>query len=191
MNISNKNFGVSFTSKIVIDNIKNFYEKVYYNSKEAYSESISEGDSIGTLGLATCIGGGITNRNTCYVFHYSSPGKAQLCSIDEKIKILERENEKPGIFITGGYYPWYLSKIYFDRVMDKIKEYKDNTTIIWVQKNLESTSIHYDVKKDTWTLANYDADINSLEDLKKVYEIVKIADGDELWLGGKKVDFKG
>ena len=70
--------------------------------------------------------------------------------------------------------------------LDKFKKSNITPSILWGQKNT-GTSVHYSTKTDTWTVYNDEEQIHSLKDLKNAYKIVKIADGDELWIEDERI----
>lgn len=183
-----------FTSKIVITDIYGYAEAATKEDSRDLYEGIIRGENIRTGGVATCIAGGAGNAQEGCLFHYCIPERKELDDIYQNFKELKSIDEKTGAFITGGWGSFGLptiSKKYFDIVMDRIKEFKDRTTIIWGQKDMGGTNVHYSNEGDgVWTICHFGDKINSLEDLKKVYEIIQIADSDELWIGGKKIDTK-
>lgn len=180
----------SFTSKIVITNSDNFY-KLMNDKKTKYSEqNIVKGKNVCAAGVSTCIGGGATNKEEAMAFHFCRPERKELEDIYESIKALEIKGKKPNIFITGGLSPWDMSRIYFDNVIEKLEEFKKSTTIIWGQKKGDFTNAYYDAIKDIWTVYHSGQKINSLKDLQDIYEIIRLADSDELWIAGKKISSK-
>lgn len=198
-----KNNPCSFTSKIVFVDCNTFNKLL--KTKEGYSssENIVKGKNIYSMGIDWCIGGGsgIKGIEGC-CFHHANPSSKELTDIYENIKNLETTHKtKPSILITGGRFPWNISKLSFENVLNKLQEFKENTTIIWGQKDWERTyegwtNIHYSAPDDTWTIYHHKPKkndkfrwegITSLKDLKNTYEIIQISKNDELWIGNKRI----
>lgn len=149
-------------------------------------DCLEKGKDIYTLGAATCIAGSATNQKDSYMFHYCEPTNSNIEEICDKFESLNQKDKKAHVLITGGFAPGNLSRSYFEKFMKIFKKTNLQHSILWGQKN-GSTSLHYSVKNDTWAVYNEDENINSLEELKKTYEVVKIADCDELWIEDKRV----
>lgn len=195
MNISIDN-KCAFKSKIsLVNDMQEFVEIAYKDAGDICAdENVVKGKAIHTIGISTCIGGGASNKNLgqgC-LFHYCEPRDAELNDIYEGVNALNNPESKPKVLITGGIYPWYLSERYFGNVMEKLKAFQDTTSVIWGQKDHGFTHLHYGAENDTWTMFHGDFQdnkpINSLEDLKNIYHIVKIAPSDELIIKGKKIN---
>lgn len=194
MNISIDN-KCAFKSKIsLVNDMQEFVEIAYKDAGNICAdENVVKGKNLHTIGISTCIGGGASNKNLqqgC-LFHYCTPKDKELSDIYKNVKSLETADSKPNVLISGGWHT--LSELYYNPVLSKLQEFRNNTSIIWGQKDHGYTHLYYDAKKDTWLIfhGNWRAkepEINSLEDLKSIYQIVKIAPNDELIIKGKKID---
>lgn len=189
------NNSCSFKSTIqVTDNLSDYYDVIKNDEQIIGMNKVAKGKNISVLGLAPCIGGGASNPKLkkCCIYHYFRPEKKELNDIYMNVKSLETIDEKPNIIITGGQYDWVLCKHYFQKLAEKLKEFKDNITIIWGQKDGGGTNVHYGAKDDIWTIYHSNNlqknfKIDSFDDLKKCFNIIQIAPTDELFIKGKKV----
>lgn len=185
---------ISFASKINICNHSKFREiiKDRQNMKKVimadmYGETDGQADGhtdgtkkLYTIGIGSCTCYGIVNPNdkTADLFHYNhEPILLEACT-------KEKENKRG--FILGGCFEG-INK-YFK---DALKFFKGmQTSILWGQKNCY-TSTCYDPQDDIWYV-NVKKDDNSkikdAEDLRRNFDIINIADGDELFINDKKVD---
>jgi len=178
---------ISFTSKIIVNNDFNTILERMYDKNTQYCEQDEnvKGKNLLTTRAATCIAGGATNKDDAFMLHYCDAYNFELNEIYDNIKTLKSGNKKTNALITGGF--GSLSEHYYKKIMAKIEDLKIETSVLFGQKEGD-TSIHYSAELDTWTV-NHDGDaINSLEDLKKVYKIVEIADCDQLWINNKLIN---
>ena len=182
---------ISFTSKIVVvDKFKTFLDFMYDDkNKRCEIDETIKGKDLYTLRAATCLAGGATNQKDCFMFHYCEPTTAEVGDVCDKFESLSRDDKKANALITAGFADGASSKRYYDKFMNRFKPTNIEPSILWGQENGD-TSVHYSAEKDTWTLYCDKEKINSFDDLKKAYKIVKIADGDELWINNKKIKTK-
>lgn len=193
--INKINNAFSFTSKIVCtDDLSEYIDLAYSNIETIKAdENVIIGQNIGTEGIATCTAGGASNSSlkTGCVFHFCTPKEKETEDIFQAICSLKTNHRLPNVLITGGLYPWFLSEEYFNNVATKLQKFKDRMSIIWGQKDNGYTHIHYSGEKDTWTIYHKPDDsrmkLNSLDDLKKMFQIIKISSKDELFIKGKKI----
>lgn len=148
-------------------------------------QNIVKGKKVITTGLANCVGGvsdAVTNNEESCAFHYSDLDEKRLDDIYENAKKLKKiENDKLYTFITGTD-SW--SKRNLERVLNKIKEIT-NFMIIGVQTDGGCTNVYHNASTKTFVLNHYGGiDINSLEDVNKVYKMFEIPKGVEVWIKG-------
>lgn len=158
--------------KIICTNNPKNFSLLARNSISCSIDEIKTGQDLCTIGASTCIAGGGLSYNNGAIFHFNSPSNTDLNALYSDM----RDIQSPNIIITGGLHPWDRSKIVFDDIMEKLREFRDRMTIIWGQKDSEGTSLHCSVEKNTYTLWHQGSlPLNSAEDLKKIYEIVEVS----------------
>lgn len=189
----------SFSKLVLVDNIAEFCKasRGQALSPKYADETIVCGSNLETFGIGTCIGGGASNpiQSKGSLFHYCMPEEQELSDIYNNVKALETSDVKPKILIVGGLHPWELSEYYYFRVMERLSEFKENISILWGQKDFSNSNInlHFGAKDDTWTIYPQGFDgkkfkKDPLQYLKSIYHTAKIADGQELFFKGEKIN---
>ena len=196
MKINKLNNNYAFGSKIIVrdyDSYCDFFKLVCLKSIECPWEDIKTGKKIYTESVSPCISGG-SGTSICngegFIFHFLLPGKKSLDNIYKNIIKVKQLDNKPRFFITGGHKNDPTSKRSFSALIERIKEFKERTSIIWGQKDSGTNNINYSSIDDTWTIFHEGTHIKKFEDLKNAFEKIYIADGDELWIGDTKIDPK-
>lgn len=135
-------------------------------------------------GIECCISGGagsIANKKEACMFHYALPDEIEINEIYNDIKSLEKNKIKPDVFIVGGISGRPTSEDNFNNIMEKLKEFKKNITILWGQKDDGLTNLFYSAPENTLLVSrNRGLEIKSLADIKKIYRIAQFCESDEI-----------
>ena len=142
------------------------------------------GDKIYTTYIGSCTAYGLgieKNADYAALGHYNKDATA----INDLVPNL-KENMKKG-FIIGG--KSTCMKDFFEETFAKYKENGVTSTIFWGQ-NRGGTSVCYDPKEDTVYVSTptWGEYVDSEESLKSAFDIINIADGDDVYIGDRKVN---
>lgn len=163
----------------------------------AYQGEIpSVGQITGTEGMACCTGGAFNNGRSSAAFHYAStkPWSYNPTWVPDYIKFLGDKDKIKG-FLTGGYLEDFPTLDYFRNLF---QQSGISHSIIFGHINGEdsfrggkcplATNFFYSLKDDTYHVAVYpENNINSVSKLLQMFQVIKIADGDKLFINGQEV----
>lgn len=162
-------------------------EAVKVDSCETAETTAKSGKNIYTVGAGPCTvyGIGINKNSTRSALgHYAgTPGK-----IVNVLPELEKGRRKG--FIIGGRRS--SPDEYFKETEAKYRENKVQTTIFWGQDACHCSDVCYVPKEDAVyisTTSNCDDKyVDGVEYLKRAFQIIKIANGDEVYIGDSKIN---
>ena len=180
------------------------------DSPWTYRERVPYATEAITTDAFNCNAGGITNGEHLAMFHINSVDsrwdphhpdedcQATLAALNNDIRKLKAEHPNPRALLTGGYRCKLNSPELKVFLLDLFEHWGIPVSILWGQPTglIRSSSIHYACASDTWSLLNEswskslltaESSVNSLNDLKKAYSHIHIADGDQLFIGGQEI----
>lgn len=153
-----------------------------------------------TYAIRTCTGGGLVNPHKDAIgFHYLDASFSNFFHINKFIKKLGKEVQPERGLLVGAKEAFYQGFIFSTRNFKSFKKgllkFTNNISIFECHKYpFSETDFHYSLKDDTWTLSHSFVNekgevdfVKSLEDLKKCYKKIQIADGDRLFIGDKEI----
>jgi len=198
------NNNISFQSKINFVDINKFTQKRYselgkYVDYDIDSPLFIKGDVFYTDSVKTCTAGGLTDGKTKALGFHWLDNEENFLHIDQMCNCIFDifKNKNINGLIIGGKKikgrEYSLETI--DQVIDYFTKKINNLSIF--QEHIDkygSTSYIYNLKQDTWTLSTGYIDekgkyhcAQNLDDLKKCYRQITIADNDTLYFDGIKV----
>ena len=193
---------ISFKSKIKfihsIDYMKN-HNKGYHINFYDTSAHILKSDAFYSEGIRTCTGGGLVNpEKECLGFHiWDNRANKQNFEKIANSMIQKMNDIERGLLIGSKYLknsPYSLKQ--FENFKLFLSKHVPNLTLFEKHKPQCSQShIAYSLKDDTWLIASVYIDdktkkrhyVTSLEELKNLFENIKIANGDELFICNKQI----
>ena len=193
---------VSFKSKIKfvhnIDFLKNQNKGCYIGYTHS-EPNVLKCEKFYTNAIRTCTGGGlVSSKEGCLGFHIWDDivNKKNF----DKIAILMirflKTPERGLLICSKDLKDNIYSLEQFKRFKDFLSKRVPKLTIFEKHKHDCSQShISYSLKDDTWLIASDYLDnetdeycwVNSIESLRKAFETIKIAEGDELYIGEKRI----
>lgn len=192
------NSDVSFTSRIQFVDGRTFAK---YNNKGFYigfnhqTSNMLKAPKFFSCDIRTCTGGGITDKNgNALGFHFwdDKPNKKNFQDII--VKMFRWMPDADRGLLVGSKDLGKYSIEQFQRFKYVFNARLKNLTLFEKHRHLNSgTSYIYEAENDTWTLStNFIKNgnnkyVKTLEDLKEAFENIKIADGDELYINGKRI----
>jgi len=198
---------VSFKSKYNFVDIHEFrkvtrrcFNYVPFGNQEPY---FIKGPQIFTEEVRTCSGGLITNLVETLGYHAldSLIMEELLPEIMQKmLGAINLENARGMIVGSKDLRSRPYSKSNFSCIREYLEKNIKNLTVFREHTHeIGETNFHYDVKTDICTICSryklgphmaFYKDVDTPAELKEAYKEIKIADGDELYIRGKKVDTK-
>lgn len=192
------NNNVSFQSRIKFVNKDAFINTVSGKRINHIMRPIAFADEFYTNCVRSCTAGGIISPNQeAYAFHIFD-GKLtheSICSrFSRDLELFDNPPER-ALLIGGKRHstrPYSLKN--FKLILKSIKEKVKN--ISYFEQHTDAfaqSSLHYNLKNDTYTIFTQffkdgkEECIQSLDDLLKNFKKIKIAKGDELFLGETKI----
>lgn len=124
--------------------------------------------------------GSIMNQVRCSVFRQKiGVGRNVL----EGARRLSAPDHPVNICISGGSTKIETSTQHFQRVVQSLRDFKEQLSIFWGQKDGGVTSLLCDTPNRVVTICHDGSEIKKLADLNQVYQEVHIADGHEVLFG--------
>lgn len=193
---------ISFKSKIKfihsIDYLKNHNKGVHINFLDTDSHILKE-DKFYTQGIRTCTGGGLVTPHKESLGFHIWDNKDNKRNFDEiaNSMIQKMKNIERGLLIgSKSLKKSPYSREQFENFKTFLLKCVPNLTIFEKHKPQCSQShIAYSLEEDTWLIASDYIDdetekhyyVTSLEKLRNLFENIKIADGDELFICNKQI----
>lgn len=189
---------ISFQSRIKFVNKKVFIDVVNGKRIDHIERPVAFADEFFTNCVRSCTAGGIvTPQKEAYGFHILD----DICtntSINDRfrfdIKLFDNPPERALIIGGKKHHTRPFSMANFKLIKDTIKNYINNVSYFEQHTDYYAqSSIHYSLKDDTYTiLTQYfkngkEKCVESLKELLENFKNIKIAKGDELFIGEVKV----
>lgn len=191
---------ISFKSRINFVTLNKFEDIVGGSKINHLSRNILNSKEFYSFQIRTCTGGGIVSplqREACGFHILHSHENAECMSkIIKKIFRFARTNNPERALIIGGkdITGARFSMYNFREIKNALLKKVPHVTVF--EEHLyraSESSIHYNLQKDTWSIysnrgvgQNFE-EVLTPESLKQLFKKVRIADGDELFINGKKI----
>lgn len=153
-----------------------------------------------TYGIKTCTGGGLViPGQEALGFHYLDASFSKFFKINKFIKDLGSQIQPERGLLVGGkraaLFGYIFSIRNFKTFKKGLEKLTKNLSIFECHKYpFSQTGFHYSLENDTWTLCHSFINekgaidyVKNLDDLKKCYKKIQIADGDRLFIGGEEI----
>lgn len=152
----------------------------------AAKNSILNGKIVCTRMIGDDIGGSINNTNNdgdCCVFQYSNIKEQELSNINQQTKKFKTGHGGLNIVLVGAQVDEREQE--FNLLTDKLKEFKNNISFLWGQRDGGTTQICNIAKKQTLFVNHLsansrDVNIGSLDDVKRIFTKSEFAKGIKL-----------
>lgn len=189
---------IAFKSKIQFVDKKTFIDTANGKRISPDNRPGAFGDEFYTITVRTCTGGGIVVPNKeAYGFHFFDSlltNKTLAKRLNLDVLLFDNPPERAVIIGSKDHHSRPYSKMNFKTIERVLEKHIDNISIFEEHvDNFTQSNLHYNLKTDTYTILTQfvkngkEECIKTLEDLLANFKRIKIAHGDELFIGKEKI----